>query len=111
MKSLSVTIQMKATEQDFPVVLFIMLYEMVLTFESECNHSNKSCTVLNGNVTMRVQPNREAESENTRVQTELSLFQNNERVKNNEPLNLHPWASPTALTEVYSPLFWFVPVP
>ena len=25
---------MKATEQNFPVVLFIMLYKMVLTFES-----------------------------------------------------------------------------
>ena len=32
MKSLSVTIQMKAIEQYFPVVLFIMLYEVVLTF-------------------------------------------------------------------------------
>ena len=34
MKSLSVTIQMKATEQYFPVVLFILLYKVVLTFES-----------------------------------------------------------------------------
>ena len=34
MKSYSVTIQMKATEQNFPVVLFIMLYQVVLTFES-----------------------------------------------------------------------------
>ena len=34
MKSLSVTIQMKATEQYFPVVLIIMLYKVVLTFES-----------------------------------------------------------------------------
>ena len=34
MKFLSVTIQMKATEQFFPVVLFIMLYKSVLTFES-----------------------------------------------------------------------------
>ena len=33
MKSLSVTIQMKATEQYFPVVLFIMLYRVVITFE------------------------------------------------------------------------------
>ena len=32
MKSWSVTIQMKATEQYFPVVLFIMLYKVVLTF-------------------------------------------------------------------------------
>ena len=36
---------MKATEQHFPVVLFIMLYKMVLTFEFvdeifKCEHSN-----------------------------------------------------------------------
>ena len=47
MKSESVTIQMKATEQYFPVVLFIMLHEVVLTFESvnqilKCDHSNES---------------------------------------------------------------------
>ena len=46
MKSLSVTIQMKATEQYFPVVLFIMLYKVVLTFDSvdeilKCDHSNE----------------------------------------------------------------------
>ena len=29
------TIQRKATEQYFPAVLFIMLYKVVLTFESE----------------------------------------------------------------------------
>jgi len=45
MKSLSVTIQVKATEQYFPVVRFIMLYYVVLTFESideilKCDHSN-----------------------------------------------------------------------
>ena len=34
MKSYGVTIQMKATEQYFPVVLVIMLYKVVLTFES-----------------------------------------------------------------------------
>jgi len=33
MKSYGVTIQMKATEQDFPVVLFTILYKVVLTFE------------------------------------------------------------------------------
>ena len=38
---------MKATEQYFPVVLFIMLYKVVLHFESvneitQCDHSNKS---------------------------------------------------------------------
>jgi len=47
MKSLSVTIQMKATEQYFPLVLFIMLYKAILTFESvnevlKCNHSRES---------------------------------------------------------------------
>ena len=48
MKSYSVTIQMKATEQfSFPVVLFIMLYKVLLTFESVddilmCDHSNES---------------------------------------------------------------------
>jgi len=46
MKSKSVTIQMKATEQYFPVVLFIMLYKVVLMFESvdgilKCDHSNE----------------------------------------------------------------------
>ena len=34
MKSYGVTIQVKATEQYFPVVLFIMLYKVVITFES-----------------------------------------------------------------------------
>ena len=38
------TIQMKVTEQYFPVVLFIMLYKVILTFESVdevmwCDHS------------------------------------------------------------------------
>ena len=47
MKSYGVIIQVKATEQYFPVVLFIMLYKMVLTFESVdeilwCDHSNES---------------------------------------------------------------------
>ena len=47
MKSLSVTIQMTATEQYFPVVQFIVLYKAVLTFESvdeilKCDHSNDS---------------------------------------------------------------------
>ena len=46
-KSLSVTIQMKATEQYFHVVMFIMLYKVVLSFESvseilKCDHSNES---------------------------------------------------------------------
>jgi len=47
MKSLSVIIQMKATEQYFPVVLFITLYKVVVSFESvdeilKCDHSNES---------------------------------------------------------------------
>ena len=52
MKFCSVTIQTKATEQYFPVVLFIMLYKVVLTFDSvdeilQCDHSNESyCVVL-----------------------------------------------------------------
>ena len=46
-KSYDVTIQMQATDQYFPVVLFIMLYKVVLTFESVdeilwCYHSNES---------------------------------------------------------------------
>ena len=34
MKSYGLTIQLKATEQYFSVVLFIMLQKVVLTFES-----------------------------------------------------------------------------
>ena len=34
MKSYSVTIQMKATKQYLPVVLFIMLYKVVLTSDT-----------------------------------------------------------------------------
>ena len=51
MKSYGVTIQMKATEQYFPVVLFIMLYKVVLTFESVdeilwCYHSNETSSAV-----------------------------------------------------------------
>ena len=47
MKSLSVTIKMKATEQYFPMALFNMLYKVVQTFESvdeilKCDDSNES---------------------------------------------------------------------
>ena len=49
MKSCSVTIRMKATEQYFPVVLFIMLYKVVLTVTFVpvdeilwCDHLNES---------------------------------------------------------------------
>ena len=46
-KSYGMTIQMKATEQYFPVVLFIMLYKVVLSFESVdeilwCDHPNET---------------------------------------------------------------------
>ena len=51
MKSYGVTIQMKATEQYFPVVLFIMLYKVVLTFESVdeilwCYHSIETSSAV-----------------------------------------------------------------
>ena len=41
------TIHMKATEHYFPVVLFIMLHKVILTFDFVdeilwCNHSNES---------------------------------------------------------------------
>ena len=47
MKSLSVTIQMEATKQYFPMILFIVLYKVVQSFESvdeilKCDHSNES---------------------------------------------------------------------
>ena len=46
-KSYGVTIQMKATEQYFPVVLFVTLYKVVLDFKSVdeilwCDHLNES---------------------------------------------------------------------
>ena len=49
MKTLSVTIQMKATEQYFPLVAFIAVYKTVLPFTGDsvdkplrCDHSNKT---------------------------------------------------------------------
>ena len=47
MKSYGMTLKMKATEKYFHVALFIMLYKVVLTFESvdkilKCYHSNES---------------------------------------------------------------------
>ena len=47
MKSYGVAIQMEASKQYFPVILFIILYKVVLTFESVdeilwCDHSNES---------------------------------------------------------------------
>ena len=45
MKALSVTIQMKATEKFFPVVLYIMLYQVVLESVNKiltCDHLSKN---------------------------------------------------------------------
>ena len=47
MKSSSVTTEIQATEQYFPVVLSFMLYKVVQTVESvdeilKCDHSNES---------------------------------------------------------------------
>ena len=44
---LKLTIKMKVSEQCFPVVLFLMLYKVVLAFDSveeilKCDHSNES---------------------------------------------------------------------
>ena len=51
MKSLSVTIQTKAAEKHFPVVLFVMLHKVVLTFDSvdeilKCDHLNESYSAV-----------------------------------------------------------------
>ena len=48
MKCLWVTIQIKANDKYFPVVLLIMLYKVVSTFVSvkkvlKCDHLNESC--------------------------------------------------------------------
>ena len=45
------TNQLKAAEQHFPVVPFIMLYRMLLTFESvdeilKCEYSNEGCSAV-----------------------------------------------------------------
>ena len=48
MKSYGVTIQMKATEQYFPVVLYLMLCKLVLTFES-MNEILNSCRLSKSN--------------------------------------------------------------
>ena len=46
---LNVNIQIKATEQYFPVMLLIMLYKVVLTFKPvdanlKCDHPNRKAT-------------------------------------------------------------------
>ena len=59
---------MKATEQYFPVVLFIMLYKVILTFESvdeilKYDHSNENSLVvlLHGNICFSAFENMEIE--------------------------------------------------
>ena len=59
---------MKTTEQYFPVVLFIMLNTVVLTFESVdeilmCHHSNETSLVvlLHGNICFSAFENMEIE--------------------------------------------------
>ena len=52
MRRSSVTIQMKVTEEYFPVVVLIMLYEIVLNFEAvdeigKCDHINESYWPVN----------------------------------------------------------------
>ena len=47
MKESNVIMQMTAIDKNFPVVLFIVLCEVVITFESvdeilKCDHSNES---------------------------------------------------------------------
>ena len=54
----SFTSQMKATEQYFPIVLFIMLYKVFLTFKSmdeiwKCDHSNGSYSIVWSTVNFR----------------------------------------------------------
>ena len=54
MKSYGVTIQMKATEQCFPVVLFILFYKVILLSNSENrehlkNFRNVDCVLANHN--------------------------------------------------------------
>ena len=57
MKSKSVTVQMKAIEQYFPVVLFILMRNVFLTFESmdeilQCDHSNESSLAVHSYTTI-----------------------------------------------------------
>ena len=59
---------MKATELYFPVVPFIMLYTVVLTFESvdeilKCDHSNENplLVLLHGNICFSAFENMEIE--------------------------------------------------
>lgn len=57
MKSWSVTIPVKAVEQFFPFVLFIMLYEVVVTSASvdeilECDHSNENYRAVHSRATL-----------------------------------------------------------
>ena len=62
---------MKATEQFFPVVLFVMLYKVFLTFASvdeilKCDHSNENSLLelLYGNICFSAFENMEIEKKN-----------------------------------------------
>ena len=44
MRSFSVTVQMKATKQYFPVVLFIVLYKVIITFEPVDEILKRDCS-------------------------------------------------------------------
>ena len=67
---------MKATEQYFPVVLFIMLYNVVQAFESvheilKCDHSNERCFIIDFFV-LNSHETRETPSEALRRVFEIS---------------------------------------
>ena len=60
---------MKATERYFPLVLFILLYKVVLTFESgneilKCDHSNEISSAVLSLVTIRLAVSHKVRSEN-----------------------------------------------
>ena len=46
MQLLSVNIQVKATEQYFLVVLFIMLYKVIITFEFKCDRPHETFSAV-----------------------------------------------------------------
>ena len=52
--NISVTTQMKATEQYFPAVLFLMLYKVVLTFEAVEKKVNRDGKLLSSTFICRL---------------------------------------------------------
>ena len=50
---------MKSTEQYFPVVLFITLYKVILTFETECLQTRNWEFSLLGRLTNKQQDSKE----------------------------------------------------